>query len=406
MRRVALTGIGVVSPIGIGVPAFEAGLFSGQSGMVVVPEMRDAGFHCHVAARVVRCEEWEPDTEQPEIFARSAAEEAVADSGLPAARLASDDVGVVLCSIANGANAGTRTRRLIERGLAPHRVMLPETARCMPESTALAVSLPIGARGRVVSIGATCAGGLAAVGHAYELIQLGQQSICLAGGAEAFDPWVAGIAFDSWRALAADRNDAPEGACRPFDASRGGFVLGEGAAVFVLEELEQATRRRARIHAEIVGFALTNDGADMRKPTGEGLRRAIRSARVQASSFGTNAIDYVNPHGAGTRLGDAAESRALCAELGDYRPLVSSVKPLIGHCLGAAGALELAATLSMMTRQLVVPTRNLVEVARDCAGPNHVTSGLTAARLSAAMTMNMGLGGTNAALVLRAASQI
>jgi 3-oxoacyl-[acyl-carrier-protein] synthase-1 len=247
-------------------------------------------------------------------------------------------------------------------------------------------------------LSSACATGPDAVGHAYELIALGLQDICIAGAADE-DCWKQlGPSFDNWNGMPSDFNDEPERACRPFDRRRGGLVIAAGAGVLVLEAMDDARRRGATIYAEIAGYGSSNDGSDMFQPTGKGAERAVRQALRGAAQLGIQPVDYINPHGAGTPIGDRVEVEWMQNIFGADTPPVSSTKGLAGHAMGAAGALEAIYTLLMMQGGFIAPTVNLDDLDPDCAGVPHVRS-LQERDIKTALTVNAGLGGTNGSLI-------
>lgn len=401
MRRVVITGAGVQSPIGLSIPAFGRALEEARSGVREIPEMKALGLRCQVAAQISDLDVANDDAlaaSGREVgFAYAAAKEAAERAGLPANLLAESDAGAVIACDTGGSGAGEALGFARGSGGPVRATAKGSLARATPLAPAAALALRYHLRGRVMSAGASCTGGLVAIGAAFEAVQAGRADLMLAGGTDHFSASVSGIAFDSWRAIVSGWNAEPERACRPYDMRRGGFVLGEGAGVVVVEALEHAERRGAPVCAEIVGYALTNDGHDFFRPTGEGLERAMRDALRQGRA--DLSVDYVNSHGAGTRVGDPVEAKALARVLGE-ETWVSSIKPLCGHSMAAAGAVELVATLCMMEGGFLTPTRNLEEVAPDCAAVRHVQGETIAERVDTALCVNLGLGGTNAALVL------
>lgn len=403
MRRVGITGFGIVAPAGVGKKPFEDSLRSARSGVVTVPEAAELGYHCQVAARVPvdALPSADPDCPAEIHFAKVAANEAIESAALSADLLHSDRTGICVASCAGATTNGYHLGRAFGDPLQLRRLAkrLPTTS--VPLMPAAHIAIEHGVRGRVAGVNAACAGGLVAIGQACEWVAAGVVDVCLAGGTDPMDPGVSHRCFDSWRILASNSNDDPPAACRPYDRARCGFVPGEGAGIVVVESMEHAEARKARILVEPIGFAATNDGLDIKQPSGEGLERAIRIAWDAAVRAGAERLEYANPHGAGTLLGDACEIAALRACFGDSPPMVSSIKPLCGHGLAACGAIELIATIAMMEGGFVTPTRNLENVADDCQGVDHVKRVAREAKISVALATNMGLGGTNAALALR-----
>jgi 3-oxoacyl-[acyl-carrier-protein] synthase-1 len=227
------------------------------------------------------------------------------------------------------------------------------------------------------------------------------QDIAICGGAEEAAWRSAGISFETTGSMSAGYNDCPSAACRPFDADRQGLILSEGAGIVVLETLDRAVQRGAHIYAEIVGYGTANDGADMFRPTGQGLGLALRMGLSAAAEQGVRTIDYVNAHATGTRVGDPAEAGVLRDTLGQA-PWVSSTKSLAGHGLGATGAQEAVYTLLMLANDFVAPTVNLQRVDPECAGLRHAQT-LQEQALDTALSVSIGFGGANACLVFRSA---
>lgn len=400
MRRVVVTGIGAVSSIGNSVPEITTALCESRSGITFNPEMQELGFRCQIYAPICN---FSLDASTSRLsratqYAIAAAREAIADARLEPGNLASTRAGVVLGTILGGINdANAIERRLLEHRK-PQRSDASAAVKILNSSAASQIACETGARGRVYSINSACATGPDTIGHAFELIAYGLQDVVLCGATEE-DTWKQmGVSYDNWTAMPTAYNERPQQACRPFEANRSGFVLASGAGVLVLEDYEAARKRNADIYAEVVGYGSANDGADMVHPSGVGARRAVQQALDAAAAGGVRSIDYVNPHGAGTPVGDAIEVAWIKDVLADKMPLVSSTKGLTGHAMGAAGALEAVYTLIMLRRGFVAPTLNLEEVAPDCDGVPHVRE-VIERRLGSAMTVNVGLGGSNAAVV-------
>jgi 3-oxoacyl-[acyl-carrier-protein] synthase-1 len=281
----------------------------------------------------------------------------------------------------------------------PARIGAAAIVRMMNSTAALNLAAWLGTRGRSYSVSSACTTGTDSIGHGFELIRHGILDRCIAGGAE-------GAGFRHYWAFEAAgganlTDDDVEIPCRPFDRERQGMVPSEGAGILLLESMEEAERRGAAIVAEVVGYGSANDGEDMYRPSGAGLTRAIEQALdVAAATHGPVTVDYINPHGAGTQVGDPVEISVIRRVFGDPSPLVSSTKPLNGHSQGAAGAHEAIFTLLMLVHGVVIPTPNLEHVAPECEGVRHVRA-LLAQPLKTVMTFNSGLGGSNACLIFR-----
>jgi 3-oxoacyl-[acyl-carrier-protein] synthase-1 len=405
MPRVVITGLGIVSSIGNDKEAVLQSLREGRSGLVAWPDMARAGFRSAVYAPV---KDWDPSPigrrplqtmSRAAQLAAMAAREAIADAGLSPEQVASERTGVVVGSAFPGIGEAARAEEVVATHGGPSRAGGTGVVKIMSSGVSGNLAACFGTTGRVYSISSAFSAGLDNVGHAYDLVRFGLQDVCLAGATEE-DTWRhAGVSFENAGALSTGFEERPTEACRPYDRQRAGLVLSEGAGVVVVESLEHAERRGARPWAEIVGYSCTNDGADMFRPSGEGLEAALRQALAQATEQGVRGVDYVNTHGTGTPLGDTVEVSALRKVVGEG-PLVSSTKGQTGHSLGATGAQEAVYTLLMMRHGFVAPTANLREVDPECAGIRHVQE-RTSAALGAALTFNVGFGGTNACVVLR-----
>lgn len=400
MRRVVVTGVGGVSSVGTGVPAITRALCESRSGLTFSPDMHEMGFRCQVYAPV-RGFVPPRSTERLGLatqYAIAAAREAMADAHLDPEAVIPRRLGVVLGTILGGINdANEIERRLIERRT-PQRADASAVIKVLNSSAVSQVASDIGARGRVYSLNSACATGPDAIGHAFEMIAYGLQDVVLCGATEE-DTWKQmGSSYDNWGAMPTAYNACPEQACRPFEANRSGFVLSAGAGVLVLEEHDAARKRNAPVYAEIVGYGSANDGADMVHPTGVGARRAVEQALHGAAMAGVSSVDYVNPHGAGTPVGDAIEVAWIKDIFAGSVPLVSSTKALTGHAMGAAGALEAIYSLIMLRCGFIAPTLNLEQVAPDCDGVPHVREPLQRS-IDTLISVNVGLGGSNAAIL-------
>jgi 3-oxoacyl-[acyl-carrier-protein] synthase I len=405
MRRVVVTGMGITSSIGNSRDAVLQSLREGHSGLEFVPEMRELGLRCQVAGRVKGLE-----TEVAKIgkrplqtmsnvakYAAVAALEALDDAKMPRDALRSSRVGVVVGTAYGGINEVAKTENLLLTQKSPARLGATGAVKILNSTPALNLAVWLGIKGRCCAVSSACATGADNIGHAYELIQHGLLDLCLCGGAE--ESWsVVAVFLDNLAVTPVDFNDRPEQACRPYDRDRQGMVMSEGAGILILEALEHATSRGAPIYAEVIGYGSANDGDNMFEPKGTGLKRCLQQALQSAATQGPLRIDYVNPHGAGTKVGDPVELRVLREVFGGASPLVSSTKALSGHAQSAAGAHEAIFTLLMLQHGFVAPTINLEHIAPECEGVRHVRS-LIETPLEVVMTFNAGLGGTNACLI-------
>jgi 3-oxoacyl-[acyl-carrier-protein] synthase-1 len=333
-------------------------------------------------------------------YAAVATLEALRDAQIEPQALRQAQVGVTIGTGGGGANEAARAENWLLVRKSPARLGATGVAKIMNSTAALNVAAWLGIKGRCYSVSSACATGADNIGHGFDLIRCGVLDLCICGGADE-----SGITNfcgfgDALNAMPVNYNDRPAAACRPYDRDRQGMVLSEGAGIIVLEALEHAQQRGVPIYAEVVGYGSANDGNNMFEPTGIGLRRCMAEALQVARAQGVGQIDYINPHGAGTKVGDAREVTIMLEVFGTPSPLVSSTKGLNGHSGGATGAHEAIFTLLMLRHGFVVPTTNLEHIAPECAGVRHVQS-LLRSSIRTAMTFNAGLGGTNACLIFR-----
>lgn len=400
MRRVVVTGMGVVSPIGANAAEVASSLREARSGVVAAPEYAQLGFRCQVHAAPTI--DWESMVDRRAArflaagtgYAHIAMDQAIADAGLVAEEISDERIGLVVGS------GGPSTRAIVEaadtaetkgiKRIGPFAV--PKAMSSGPSAT-LATWFKI--RGINYSISSACATSTHCIGAAYEQIRLGNQDLVFAGGCEELH-WTLSSLFDAMGAMSSRFNDRPAVASRPYDVDRDGFVIAGGAGMVVLEDLERAKARGARIHGEIVGYAANSDGHDMVAPSGEGAARCMRLA---IASAGGRRIDYLNPHGTGTPVGDVKEMSAVRQVFDGAAPIISSTKALTGHSLGAAGAQEAIYCLLMMREGFVAKSANI-----DTLDP--VFEDLPIARdridrpIDTAMSNSFGFGGTNGCLVM------
>jgi len=406
-RRVVVTGLGVVSPLGVGKERFLEGLLAGRSAVRRVERFDPTDFPVKIAAEVRDFDplafidkKWAKRMDRYAQYGVAAAMQAVEDSGYP---VGEDPyaIGSLIGSGVGGLDTFLeQTGVLLQKG--PTRVSPFFIPMMIPNMASACASIILGLKGPVNATCTACAAGTNAIGDALSLIRRGDATAMVAGGAEAAVNEVGMAAFAALRALSS-RNDEPERASRPFDAERDGFVMGEGAGVLVLEELEHALRRDAHIYAEIVGYGMSGDAVHLTEPdeTGESaavaMKRALADGGVEPAE-----VDYINAHGTSTPLGDIMETRAIKLALGEHakKVMVSSNKSIFGHCLGAAGGLEAAATLLCMEVGKVAPTINLENPDPEC-DLDYVPNVAREAEINVAMSNSFGFGGHNAALVFR-----
>jgi len=406
MRRVVVSGLGVVCSIGNGNAEVLRSLRESRSGIEFVPEMKELGLRCQVLGRVKeldttpigkRALQTMSDVAK---YAAVAALQALEDAKLPREALHSPKAAIVMGTSFGGINEVSRAEQLLLKYRNPSRLGGTGVVKLMHSTVSGNLAAWLGVQGRAYSICSSSASGLDNVGHAYELIARGVADLCLAGAAEESTWRQIGVFFDNWGGMPSSWNDQPARACRPYDRDREGTVFSEGAGVLVLEAIEEAEQRGIVPYAEIVGYGAANDGYQMFEPSGEGLQDCLRQALAAAQAKGVERIDYINSHGTGTKLHDPLEVKVIHEIFGSPSPFVSSTKGLTGHSMAAAGAHEAVFTLLMLRHGFIAPTANLEHIATDCEGISHVQSAMEVP-LKTALTFSAGFGGTNACLILR-----
>ncbi|MEN7973108.1 MAG: beta-ketoacyl synthase N-terminal-like domain-containing protein [Verrucomicrobiota bacterium] len=404
MKRVVITGMGVVSPLGNSVDSMAEGLAQGASAVQRMDEWSVyKGLHSLVGAPAVLENEKQIPRQKRRsmgrlsLFAAQAAKAAVGHAGLSEEMVASERTGCVVGSTMGSAASITETFELVlpERDIA----QLPSTKffQCVSHTAAMNISQYLGVSGTVQAPSAACASGLQALGIGFDLIRAGRQDRVLCGGAEELHPTVTG-SFDVLFATSSHHNDSPKTTPRPFDRDRDGLVCGEGAGILVLEDMELAQARGARIYAEVLGFSTCGSGAHISQSNADAMVRCLRQV-LDESGVQPSDIDYVSAHATATAHGDVEEAKALKEIFGDRVP-VSSLKGHIGHTLGASGAIELIASLKMMEQGMVYPTLNLENVDPECEGIMHVKEPLQR-NIHTIIKNSFAFGGINAALVCR-----
>ena len=408
-RRVVLTGLGAVSPLGLDVETTWQGLIAGRSGIAPITLFDASALEVRIAGEVKGFDPTmfmdERDARRIDRFSQfalAALSEAIAQAALDVPEGSAHEVAVVVGSGIGGIRTYTRENEvLVSRGArAVSPFLIPAITVDAP---AVQIALKIGARGPVLGVATTCATGADAIGQAFELIRRGHARAALAGGFEAAVTPIAVAAFSRMRALSR-RNDEPETASRPYDATRDGFVLAEGGALLVLEEAESALARGAQPLAEIVSYAATSDAVHIAAPdaSGAGATLCIVQA-LERAGLAAGEIGYVNAHGTGTPFGDIAEARAIKAALGEAaRQIpVSSTKSMTGHLMGGAGALEAVVSILSIRDKVIPPTINLHTPDPEC-DLDFVPNVARRANVSTALSLSFGFGGHNAALLFRA----
>ena len=407
-RRVVVTGVGLVSPLGVGTEATWNGLMAGDVGIGPITRFDASGFECRIAGEVKGFDPLDY-VEKKEVkksdtfihYAIAAADFAVADAGLEVTEEDAPRIGVIIGSGIGGLPLIEHTHKvLLERG--PDRISPFFIPGLIVNMAAGQVSIRYGARGPNESPCTACTTGLHAVGDAYRKILHGYADAMIAGGSEAVISPLSIGGFSAMRALS-KRNDEPERASRPWDKDRDGFIMGEGAGLVVLEELERARGRGAPIYAEIVGYGMSADAYHISAPHPEGDGAVqVMQAALEDAALAPETIGYINAHGTSTELGDLSEVKAIKRVFGEhaYRLAVSSTKSSTGHLLGAAGGLETGVLALALKHQILPATVNLDEPGEGC-DLDFVPHQPRPADLEYGLTNSFGFGGTNGALILR-----
>lgn len=401
MKRVVITGIGIISSIGNNKEEVLASLKEGKSGIEFVPKFAEVGMRSQVAGTIKLNPAELIDRKIYRFMGDAAAyaylsmKEAIEDAGLTEEQVSNDRTGLII-----GAGTGSAHSQLVAcdavrsprgvKAIGPYAV-----TKTMASSVSACLATPYKIRGVSYSISSACATSAHCIGHAMELIQLGKQDVVFAGGAEELS-WECATEFDAMGAVSTKYNETPTKASRAYDANRDGFVIAGGGAVVVVEELEHALARGAKIYAEIVGYGATSDGYDMVAPSGEGAERCMKQAMATVKGE----IEYINVHGTSTPVGDVKELGAIKNVFGDKTPAISSTKSITGHSLGAAGAHEAIYSLLMLDNDFIAPSINIEEPDEQAQGVNIVTECQDKA-LTTVMSNSFGFGGTNACLVFQ-----
>jgi len=399
MRRVVVTGIGIVSCLGNNKEAVLDSLQQGRSGIKHNQSYVDIGMRSHISGSVDINAEELIDRKLYRFMGDAAAyaylsmKEAVEDSGLSEEQVSHFHTGLVVGSGGGSSEQQLESTDIMrEKGLrrvGPYRI-----TRTMSSTVSACLATPFKIKGVNYTISSACATSAHCIGHAAELIQLGKQDVVFAGGGEA-EHWTMSHMFDAMGALSTNYNETPEKASRAFDAARDGFVIAGGGAVLVIEELEHAKARGAKIYAELTGYGATSDGYDMVSPSGEGGARAMQMAMHGLEG----SIDYINTHGTSTPAGDVSELRAIKNVFGDAVPTLNSTKSLSGHSLGAAGAQEAIYSLLMMENDFIAASANVDTLDPEAEGLPIAVERINDIKLNRVMSNSFGFGGTNACLV-------
>ncbi|MFL5158140.1 MAG: beta-ketoacyl-ACP synthase I [Microvirga sp.] len=401
MRRVVVTGMGIVSSIGNNTQEVLASLREARSGISKAEDFAKYGFRCQVQGAPSLNPEEIVDRRAMRFHARGTAwnhvamDQAIRDAGLEENDISNERTGIIMGS------GGPSTRIIMEaaditREKGPKRIGPFAVPKAMSSTASATLATWFKIKGVNYSISSACATSNHCVGNAYEMIQYGKQDVMFAGGCEDLD-WTMSNLFDAMGAMSTKYNDTPSRASRAYDANRDGFVIAGGAGVLVLEELEHAKARGARIYGEIVGYGMTSDGYDMVAPSGEGAIRCMRMALKDVH----NPVDYINPHATSTPVGDQKEIEAIRTVFGsgDKCPPISATKSLTGHSLGATGVQEAIYSLLMMNNRFICESAHIDELDPEFADMNIVRKRIDDAKMDTVLSNSFGFGGTNATLV-------
>ena len=401
MRRVVVTGMGIVSSIGNNAQEVTASLREAKSGIVRSDEYAEMGFRSQIYGA--------PQLDWQEALDRKvrrfmgagsawnyiAMEQAIRDSGLEQDEISNERTGLIMGS------GGPSTKAIVwaadttrERG--PKKVGPFEVPKAMCSTASATLATPFNIKGVNYSISSACATSSHCIGNGAEMIQWGKQDIVFAGGSEELD-WALSVLFDGMNAMSSHFNDTPDKASRAYDVNRDGFVIAGGAGVLVLEELEHAKARGAKIYGELAGYGATSDGFDMVQPSGEGAVRCMKQAIGDLDCK----VDYINPHGTSTPVGDIREVEAIREVFGEEIPPISATKSLTGHSLGATGAQESIYSLLMMKNGFLCESANIEELDPEMADMPILTERVDNAEINCVMSNSFGFGGTNATLVFK-----
>ena len=404
MRRVVITGIGIISSIGNSAAEVEASLRAGKSGIIFAPQYAELGFRSQVHGMPQIVLEDHIDKRDLRFMGPGAAynflamQQAIADSGLEESDVSNPRSGLIVGSGGpSTSNFFNAHKIVIEKG-APKRMGPFMVTRCMSSTNSACLATPFHIKGVNYSITSACSTSAHCIGNGVEQIQMGKQDIVFAGGGEELD-WTLSCLFDAMGALSSKYNDTPATASRAFDATRDGFVIAGGGGVVVLEELSHALARGAKIYGEVTGYGATSDGSDMVAPSGEGGERSMQLALATLPQG--RSISYINAHGTSTQAGDVTEVKAVRRVFGEgHVPPISSTKSLTGHSLGATGVHEVIYSLMMLQGGFITASANITQLDPELHPDEIATTYRTGVEMDSVLSNSFGFGGTNASLVI------
>jgi 3-oxoacyl-[acyl-carrier-protein] synthase-1 len=404
MRRVVITGIGIISPVGNSLAEVEASLRAGRSGIVFAEDYAEHGFRSRVKGQPNIVLEDHIDKRDLRFMGDGAAynfiamRDAIADAGLAPDEVSSERTGLVMGSGGPSTKSFYRAHAIVNETGSPKRIGPFGVTKGMSSTNSACLATPFKIKGVNYSITSACSTSAHCIGNGTELIQMGKQDIVFAGGGEELD-WTLSCLFDAMGAMSSKYNDTPETASRPYDATRDGFVIAGGGGVVVLEELGHALARGAKIYGEVTGYGATSDGHDMVAPSGEGGERSMRLALGTLPEGRT--IDYINSHGTSTLAGDVTEVEAIRRVFGrGTTPPIASTKSLTGHSLGATGVHEAIYSLIMMNKGFIAASANVATLDPALDPGEIVTTLRDGVTLDSVLSNSFGFGGTNATLVM------
>ncbi|MQW85338.1 beta-ketoacyl-ACP synthase I [Sinorhizobium saheli] len=402
MRRVVVTGLGIVSSIGNNADEVTASLRDAKSGITFSPDFAEHGFRCQV---------WGAPTLDPTdlvdrramrflsqggAWNHVAMKQAIADAGLEASDITNERTGIIMGSGGASTRAIVEAAEITRKNNSPKRIGPFAVPKAMSSTASATLATWFQIHGVNYSISSACSTSAHCIGNAAEMVQWGKQDVMFAGGHEDLD-WTMSNLFDAMGAMSSKYNDTPSSASRAYDVNRDGFVIAGGAGVVVLEELERAKARGAKIYAEIVGYGATSDGYDMVAPSGEGAVRCMRQALATVKGD----VDYINTHGTSTPVGDQKEIGAIREVFGGKIPHIQSTKSLTGHSLGAAGVQESIYGLLMMQAGFIGESAHISELDPEFEGVPIVRKRIDNAKIDTVLSNSFGFGGTNATLVFQ-----
>ena len=401
LKRAVITGLGAISPIGIGIDEIKNSLVSGKSGITSNPEYKEMGMKSEISGSIDLILSELIDRKlfrfmgETAAYSYLSAQEAIKDSNLPEEIFNSDRVGIIAGS--GGASSRSQVEAAdIAREKGIKRIGPYRVTQTMGSTVSACLATFLGIKGINYSISSACSTSAHCIGSAWEQIQLGKQDIVLAGGGED-EHWTQSALFDAMGALSSKFNSDPEAASRPFDKGRDGFVISAGGGIVILEELEHARKRGAKIYGEIVGYSATSDGEDMVSPSGLGAAKCMKQA-LQMSGLDT--VDYLNAHGTSTPAGDPTELEAI-KKVFERSPIIGSTKSQTGHALGAAGVLECIYSVLMLKNKFIAESLNLEDPIEEAINLKFADQMIEKKDFYSFMSNSFGFGGTNASIVVK-----